>query len=136
MVCLYREDVDKRLYVHRIVLAAFVGPCPTGSNVNHLDAVKENNRLSNLHYATFSENMQHAHDHGLMNLKPLRGEKNPKATITEAQAVQIISFLRSGLTPTEIGKCMGINRMTIYPIHHGATWTHLPRKEPEAVADC
>lgn len=42
--------------VHRIVLEAFVGPCPNGMECCHANDVKDDNRLSNLRWDTSSEN--------------------------------------------------------------------------------
>ena len=42
--------------VHQLVLGAFVGPCPAGMEVRHLDGNEKNNRLSNLKYDTGSKN--------------------------------------------------------------------------------
>ena len=36
--------------VHRLVAAAFIGPCPPNELVRHLDGVPSNNRLRNLAY--------------------------------------------------------------------------------------
>src|SRR5688572_5559130 len=36
--------------IHRLVTAAFLGPCPDNMEVNHMDRVKSNNNLSNLEY--------------------------------------------------------------------------------------
>lgn len=52
------------LYVHRLVLAAFVGPCPEGMEVRHLDGNPANNRLENLKYGTVSENRFDSVRHG------------------------------------------------------------------------
>ena len=46
----------KSLYVHRLVLEAFVGPCPEGHVARHLDDDKSNNHLSNLVWGTESQN--------------------------------------------------------------------------------
>ena len=43
--------------IHRMLMAAFVGPCPEGMEVRHLNDVKDDNRLENLAYGTASENM-------------------------------------------------------------------------------
>lgn len=43
-------------HVHRLVLAAFVGPCPDGMEGCHSDGDPANNRLSNLRYDTHSGN--------------------------------------------------------------------------------
>lgn len=48
--------------VHRLVMAAFIGDCPKGLQVNHKDGEKHNNCASNLEYVTNNENMKHAKD--------------------------------------------------------------------------
>ena len=42
--------------VHRLVMLAFVGPCPEGMQVRHLDGDPANNRLPNLAFGTPVEN--------------------------------------------------------------------------------
>jgi len=42
--------------IHRIVLLAFVGPCPDGMETLHLNHKPADNRLANLRYGTQSEN--------------------------------------------------------------------------------
>lgn len=50
--------------VHRSVLAAFIGPCPPGHEVRHLDGSRNNNNLSNLAYGTRSQNARDGVAHG------------------------------------------------------------------------
>ncbi|WP_075908859.1 HNH endonuclease signature motif containing protein [Mycobacteroides chelonae] len=53
--------VDKKrrdFKVHRLVMEAFVGPCPEGLEVLHWDDNPANNHLSNLRYGTRSENVK------------------------------------------------------------------------------
>jgi HNH endonuclease/NUMOD4 motif-containing protein len=47
-----------RRFVHRLVLGAFVGECPEGMQVRHLNGNPADNRLENLIYGTFAENMK------------------------------------------------------------------------------
>lgn len=54
----------KAFYVHRLVLEAFVGPCPIGEECRHLDGDKNNNRLDNLAWGTRLENAQDGIRHG------------------------------------------------------------------------
>lgn len=43
-------------YVHRLVMAAFVGPCPDDHDVDHIDGNQLNNTLPNLRYRLAEEN--------------------------------------------------------------------------------
>ncbi len=52
--------ISKMSRLHRLVAEAIYGPCPEGSEVNHIDGDKLNNRPENLEYVTHSENMEHA----------------------------------------------------------------------------
>lgn len=51
------SDRKQNFLVHRLVLAAFVGPCPEGMEALHLDNDPSNNRLDNLKWGTPSENV-------------------------------------------------------------------------------
>jgi hypothetical protein len=48
----------KTFRVHRLVLLAFVGPCPEGMESRHLDGDPGNNRLDNLAWGTPEENRE------------------------------------------------------------------------------
>jgi hypothetical protein len=54
---LYGEK-KKTVLVHRLVAAAFLGPCPAGKEVDHGNRVRTDNRAVNLQYLTPSENMR------------------------------------------------------------------------------
>lgn len=52
-VTLYDEDGGKKqVYVHRIVSEAFLGKCPEGHQVDHIDGNRANNDVMNLRYVT------------------------------------------------------------------------------------
>lgn len=50
--------------VHSLVAEAFIGPCPAGKEVRHLDGNRLNPRLANLAHGTRSENILDAVAHG------------------------------------------------------------------------
>lgn len=50
--------------VHRLVLEAFVGPCPTGMETRHLSGDPGDNRLANLAWGTPADNNQDTLIHG------------------------------------------------------------------------
>jgi HNH endonuclease len=63
-VTLWTNRVPTRKFVHRLVLEAFVGPCPTGLECRHLDGDPSNNRLDNLRWGTRLENVADTIRHG------------------------------------------------------------------------
>lgn len=66
-VVLYGPTRDRRRFtkrVHRLVLLAFVGPCPEGMEVRHLNGNRSDNQLANLAYGTPSENSYDKVRHG------------------------------------------------------------------------
>jgi hypothetical protein len=61
-VTLHRDGKRYHPLVHRLVLEAFVGPCPKGMEVCHYpDTDKANNRLGNIRWDTHAENMRDAY---------------------------------------------------------------------------
>ena len=50
----------KQELVHRLVTAAFLGPCPQDMQVRHGDNIKSNNHIENLCYGTPRDNTQDA----------------------------------------------------------------------------
>jgi hypothetical protein len=61
------------IYVHHLVLLAFVGPRPAGRQAAHGDGHRTNNLLSNLRWATPKENTADRYRHGTV----LFGTRHP-----------------------------------------------------------
>ena len=57
--CLYENNKQKNLLLHRIVATAFIDNPEGKPQVNHIDENKLNNDLSNLEWCTVRENMIH-----------------------------------------------------------------------------
>ena len=53
---LYRDGKYKKLFVHRLVYEAFVGEIPEGYEIDHINTIRDDNRLSNLRCVTRKEN--------------------------------------------------------------------------------
>lgn len=56
-VALCNGNGGKSYRVHKLVMEAFAGPCPSGLEVCHRDDDPDNNHLTNLVYGTRSRNM-------------------------------------------------------------------------------
>ena len=75
-VHLHADGRDATHQVHRLVMAAFVGPCPEGMEVRHLNGDPADNRLENLTYGTRAENSVDQVAHGVHNKASLTACKN------------------------------------------------------------
>jgi hypothetical protein len=63
-VYLHRDGNLEPILVHRLVLLAFVGPCPDGKMACHNDGNPSNNRVENLRWDTSTANAQDRLRHG------------------------------------------------------------------------
>jgi len=126
-VNLSRNNKHKRLTVHRIVMAAFVGPCPEGMEVNHKDGNKANNCLENLEYMTRQQNVHHAYD-VLHRKSPFdnRGEKHGLSKFTETQVIEIRRLYATGEhTHRSLAKMFGCDHRAIGMIVNRQRWSHI-----------
>jgi hypothetical protein len=113
-------------YVHRLVLEAFVGPCPAGMQGRHFpDREPANNRLENLQWGTVQENVDDQVVHGT---RP-RGERRGHARLTEVAVVDIRARWNSGEPSTTIALSYAVSRAAVMHIINGKSWTHVPQPE-------
>ena len=54
-VVLALKGENQKRFVHRLVAEAFIGPRPEDQTVDHINRVRNDNRVENLRYATASE---------------------------------------------------------------------------------
>lgn len=64
VVMLYLNGRNHARTIHALVMLTFVGPCPEGLEIRHLDGDATNNALSNLVYGTHSQNEYDKVRHG------------------------------------------------------------------------
>ena len=119
-VCLHRQAGRKYRLVHKLVMQAFVGPCPEGHEVNHFDGSKRSNALSNLEYVTSVQNKAHAREMGLWEN---RGEHGPRAKLTNAQASEIRRRHAAGELQKDMAKEFGVSVTTMCTLIHGKIYT-------------
>lgn len=120
------QGKTKRLAVHRLMMLAFVGPCPKGLEVLHIDGVKTNNILSNLRYGTHKENMQDMVKHGHFVHPNCKGEEVGTSKLTEEQVRQIRSLHVPRKFPMrKLAEMFGVSRSNIKQIIRRTSWNHI-----------
>lgn len=117
------KDNKRSFSIHKLVAHAFLGKKPEGYEINHKNGVKHDNLLENLEYVTPSQNVQHAFDY--LNHFRARGDTNGNAVLSEDQAIEIKTLLRSGAKGRDIAKQFGVSVSTVSAIKHRRIWQHL-----------
>ena len=110
-------------YVHRLVMLAFVGKCPDGLVVRHLDGDSTNNHLSNLTYGTQKENGEDKVKHG--RTVKLQGENHHLSKLTAPDVLLIRLLGTFGWSQSQIARVMGIAQPTARNVLLGITWSHI-----------
>lgn len=115
---LYRDKKQHRRMIQRLVLEAFVGPCPDGMEACHIDHDPTNNNLSNLEWGTHQDNMTQSVSAGRIR----RGETSGKTSFTEQDILDIRAAYCSGELNIDIAKRLGKNIYCIRSINQGKAW--------------
>lgn len=120
-VCLISKDRKRKVSVHRLVLETFEGRPNDKLDCCHGNGIRTDNRLSNLRWATRSENMLDAKMHGTSAV----GERNGQAILTESDVIQIRNRRASGERISEITKDYNVTRGAISDICRRVNWRHV-----------
>lgn len=124
-VRLYKNGKRQRCLVHRLMLEAFIGPCPEGYQTCHNNGDKENNLIPNIRWDTPYNNTQDKIKHATNFIKA-RGIKSGMAKLNELQVRIIKHLLKEGkLSQREIAEIFGVSCGTISLINNNKTWKHV-----------
>jgi hypothetical protein len=123
-VRLYLDSGKHWKFVHVLVARSFIGPCPSGKEVNHKDGVKARCEVGNLEYLTKSENEKHAFKLGLK--RPLVGEAHEGSVLTRRHVRRIRNLLAGQRhSQSAIARKFKVSQSAIYAIAHGLSWRWL-----------
>lgn len=116
-----------QITVHRLILEAFVGPCPPGLECRHLNGKAGDNRLENLAWGTKAENQQDKVRHGtnLINGPKPRGVDQWCAKLNDESVVEIRRLRKEGHTYASIGARFGVTKSCIRFVTCGQSWKHI-----------
>lgn len=112
--------------VHRLIAAAFIPNPENKPQVNHINGIKNDNRIDNLEWCTLSENRIHAYRTGLQNGLSRRGEKCNFSKLTEKQVIDIRkSYVKGKTTNKSIAEIYGVSVECISNITSKKSWSWL-----------
>lgn len=115
------NSVRKRFQVHHLVLCAFLGPRPEGTECCHNDGNAKNNEIDNLRWDTHQNNIKDKEKHGTGN----KGSKHGLSKLKESDIPKIRSMISEGIKHGEIGRKFGVSRSLISYISRGDRWAHV-----------
>jgi len=116
------NNIAKNTRVHIMVADAWLDkPSELHDTVNHKDGNKFNNDLSNLEWATKSQNQRHALDTGLRG----KGETLYNTSLTEDQVHEVCKMLLDNMRTKDIADIVGTSNDVIRKIKAGDTWFHI-----------
>ena len=121
MTPLSKNGKVKARFVHRLMLFAFVGPCPKDMEACHNDGNSLNNNLDNLRWDTRQENVRDVDRHG----KRAKGEQNGSTKLTTSKVLHIRKLFELGHTRASIARKYKVDFMTIHYIITRRNWKHI-----------
>lgn len=113
---------QKARYAHRLVAIAFIPNPKNKPYVNHINGIKDDNRVENLEWCTQSENLKHAYSNGFR--EPIRGNLNSNSKLSEEDAVNI-KYNHTNLSHDHVAELYGISSTVAGNIRTGKKWKHI-----------
>ena len=119
-VCLYYGDKSKRFRIHQLVAETFLLNPENKPCINHINGQKDDNRVENLEFCTYSENTTHFY-HTLGYKRPSGKNNSRSKIILQIKNGKVIAEFYGA---ADASKQTGINRANIVACCNGRKWHH------------
>ena len=116
----YKNAKQKNIQIHRLVAIAFLPNPENKKCVNHIDNNPSNNCVSNLEWATYKENVNHALKQGR---HPVNNLKKPKPT--KLKEKDILEIRNSNFKQSVLAKKYNVSQATISFVKNEKRWKHI-----------
>jgi hypothetical protein len=110
---------------HRVAWELTNGPVPAGLEIRHKCDNRRCVNLSHMELGTRSDNVNDMYRRGRQGNRGVRGERNPRAGISDEVARAIVEDLRNATNKAAVARKHGVTAATVYQIASGSSWRHL-----------
>jgi len=117
-----RKGAHRTQSIHRLVLEAFVGPCPDGHETRHIDGIRSNNQLRNLSWGSKKENFKDQVRHETA----IRGKRCWAAKLDEQSVRDIRRRTSAGEPQRKLGREFGVSQSAVSAIVRRKSYAYLP----------
>ena len=105
---------------HRLLAECFIPNPSSYDQINHINGIRDDNRLENLEWCNSSHNQKHAYRTGLH--KPMVGEINHRAKLSNVDVKIIRECIKNGFKGTDIARYFNVRPTTISMLKRGENW--------------
>lgn len=129
-VHLLNNGISKLRRVHSLVLMAFIGRPPDGTQCCHNDGNKKNNSITNLRWDTVQSNIKERDANGSTS----QGERNGNAKLDCDGVSRLIEHRRQGMSYGKVAAITGMSKRQVMRICKGESWRYISSVQKQDVA--